>query len=68
MTSRIKIDVGRVKAEMGAKGLDVKAAAQKAEITYGSFERILKEGRCAAFVLGRIARILDVPVWELVVK
>lgn len=66
--NKIKINVGRVKAGLAAKGLTHEAAAQQAGISRSSFDKILREGRCAAFMLGRIARILDIPTWELVDK
>ncbi len=66
--SKIKINVGRVKASMAAKGLSHEAAAEQAGISRSSFGRILNGGWCAAFMLGKIARVLDIPVWELVDK
>jgi predicted DNA-binding protein (UPF0251 family) len=66
--SKIKINVGRVKAGLATKKLTNEAAADQAGISRSSFGKILKEGRCAAFMLGKIARVLDIPVWELVDK
>ena len=65
---RIRINVGRVKAGLAAKKLTIKAAAEQAGISRSSFDRILRDGLCAAFMLGKIARVLDIPVWELVDK
>lgn len=65
---KIRINVGRVKAGMAAEGLTNEAAAEQAGTSRSSFDRILKEGRCTAFMLGRIARVLDIPIWELVDK
>ena len=64
--NKIRINVGRVKAGMAAKGLTTEAAAEQAGTSRSSFDRILREGRCAAFMLGRIARVLDVEPGELV--
>ena len=64
--NKIKVNVGRVKAGMAAKGLSHEEAAKQAGTSRSSFDKILREGRCAAFMLGRIARALGVPVWELV--
>lgn len=64
--SKIKINVGRIKAGMFAKALPAEVAAEKAGITQGLFRQILKEGQCTQFTLGKIARVLDIPVWELV--
>lgn len=66
--SKIKINIGRVKAVMAAKGLTNEAAAEQAGINRSSFDRILREGHCAAFTLGKIAKVLGIPVWELVEK
>lgn len=65
---KIRINVGRIKAAMAAKGLTNEAAAEQAGISRGSFDRILREGCCAALTLGKIARVMDIPVWELVDK
>lgn len=65
---KIRINVGRIKTAMAAKGLTNETAAEQAGISRGSFDRILREGRCAAFTLGKIARVMDIPVWELVEK
>ena len=65
---RIKINVGRVRSGLATKDLTIKAAAEQAGISRSSFERILRDGLCAAFMLGKIARVLDIPVWELVDK
>ncbi len=64
--NKIKINSGRVRSMMAAKGLSTQAAAEKAGTSRSSFERILMEGRCAAFMLGRIARVLGVEPGELV--
>lgn len=66
--NKIRINVGRVKAGLATKGLSVQEAAEQAGTTRSSFERILREGRCAAFMLGRIARVLGMQPWELVDK
>lgn len=66
--SKIKIDVGRVKAEMAAKALSHDAAAAQLKVTRSYFDKILREGHCTAFTLGKIGRVLDIPIWELVDK
>lgn len=66
--SKIKINVGRIKSGMAAKGLTGEATAEQAGISRSSFGRILNGGWCTAFMLGKIARVLDIPVWELVAK
>ena len=66
--NKIKINVGRIKAVMADKHLSSESAAMLAGTTRRSFDKILREGRCAAFMLGRIARMLGVPIWELVDK
>ena len=64
----IKINIGRVRSSMAAKGLTIEAAAEDAGISRSTFGRILKEGQCTAFTIGKIARVLNIPVWELVDK
>lgn len=66
MMNKIKINTGRVRSAMAAKGLGMQEMAEKIGASRSSFDKILREGRCAAFMLGRIARVLDVPVWEMV--
>lgn len=66
--SKIKINVGRVKSGLATKNLTNEDAANQAGISRSSFGRILKEGFCTAFTLGKVARVLDIPVWELVDK
>lgn len=66
--NKIKINVGRVKAALAAKGLNHEEAAQRLGIGRPGFERILREGRCTAYMLGRIAHVLEIPTWELVDK
>lgn len=66
--NKVMINVGRVKTGMATKCLSVEAIAEQVGTSRSSFERILREGRCAAFMLGRIARVLDIPAWELVDK
>lgn len=68
IVNKIKINTGRMRSAMAAKGLTIAAAAEQAGTSRSSFDRILREGRCAAFMLGRIARVLGVPTWELVDK
>ena len=65
---KIPINVGRVKIAMAVRKLTVEGAAEDAGISRSSFDKILREGRCTAFMLGKIARVLDIPVWELVDK
>lgn len=66
MMNKVKINTGRVRSALAAKGLTIAAAAEQAGTSRSSFDRILREGRCAAFMLGRIARVLGVQPWELV--
>ncbi len=69
MSSRlhpVKVNTGRMKSAMAAKSLGFRQTAEKAEITYATFSKILKDGVCSPTFLGRIARVLGVPVWELV--
>ena len=66
--NKIKINVGRVKASMATKNLTNEAAADQMGISRSSFGKILKEGFCTTFTLGKVARVLDIPVWELVDK
>lgn len=66
--NKVRINTGRVKAGMAAKKMNREDMVQQLGISRSSFDRILREGRCAAFMLGRIARLLDIPVWELVDK
>lgn len=65
--SMIQIDIGRIRTSMADKGLTIEATAELIGITRGSFDRILQRGWCQAFMMGRIARVLGIPVWELVV-
>lgn len=64
--NKIKINSGRIRSIMAARGLTTQAAAEQAGTSCSSFEKILREGRCAAFMLGRIARVLGVEPGELV--
>lgn len=64
--NKVRINTGRVKSAMAAKGLDRQAVAEKIGTSRSSFEKILREGQCAAFMMGKIAGALGVPVWELV--
>ncbi len=66
--NKIPIDVRRVKSIMARNNLSASEVAEKAGTTSGSFTRILREGKCAAFMLGKIANVLGVQPWELVAK
>ena len=66
--NKISIDVRRVKSIMARYNLSASEVAEKAGTTSGSFTRILREGRCAAFMLGKIANVLGVQPWELVAR
>lgn len=66
--NKIPIDVRRVKMIMARNNLSADKVAEQAGTTSGSFTRILREGRCAAFMLGKIANVLGVQPWELVAK
>lgn len=63
---KIKINVVRIRAEMAKKGLSVEKAAEKIGVTQSRFRTILSEGKCDAFTLGKIARVLGLQAWELV--
>ena len=65
---RIRINVGRIRTGMAAKDLTITAMVEKTGISRSSFDRILKDGLCTAFMIGKIAKVLDIPVWELVDK
>jgi len=64
--NKININVGRVRAGMAAKGLTIKETAELIGVTRHSLDQILRAGRCQAFMMGRIARVLGIPVYELV--
>ena len=66
--TKYRINVGRIKAEMAKKGMSIESAAEEIGITQNRFSTILSEGKCAAFTLGKIARVLGVQAWELVEK
>lgn len=66
--SKIKINVGRVKSGLATKNLTNEAAADQMGISRFSFGKILKEGFCTAFTLGKVSRVLGIPIWELVDK
>lgn len=65
---RIRINIGRVKIAMAARHMSVEEAVKQTGISRSSFDKILREGQCTAFMIGKIAKLLDIPVWELVVK
>lgn len=65
---RIKINVGRIRTGMADKKLTITAMAKETGISRSSFDRIFKDGLCTAFMIGKIAKVLDIPVWELVDK
>ena len=62
----MKINTGRIKAELAAKGMMKEVAAKEAGISWNKFNRILSEGKCDPISLGRLARVLGVEPWELV--
>ena len=64
--TKIKIDVGRVKAGLASKGLTNEEAAEMVGITQSRFRRILSDGQCSSICLGRIARVLGMQALELV--
>lgn len=69
MSSRVhlvKVNVGRVKSVMAARKMSQEETAKQLGISRSAFSRIFTDGKCSAFMLGRIARVLEVPVWELV--
>ena len=66
--AKIKINVGRIRVEMAAKGLTVVATAAQLGIGHGGLNRILRGGWCRPFMAGRIARVLNIPMRELVEK
>lgn len=66
MMNKVKINVGRVKAGLATKGLSAQAAAEQTGASLACIHKILREGRCAAFMLGKLARVLGVEPWELV--
>ena len=65
---RIRINVGRIRTGMADKNLTIAAMAKETGISSSSFNRIFKDGLCTAFMIGKIAKALDIPVWELVDK
>lgn len=65
---KIRINVGRIKADMASKNLTIMEVAKQTGINRSYFGRILKDGLCSAFMLGKIAKVLGIPVWELVDK
>lgn len=66
--TKYRINVGRIKAEIAKKGMSTELAAEVIGITQNRFRTILSEGKCTAFTLGKIARVLGVQAWELVEK
>lgn len=66
MMNKIKINTGRVRSAMAAKQMSQEETAKQLGTSVSNLRRILTDGKCAAFMLGRIARALEVPVWELV--
>lgn len=62
----MKIRKDLVKRGLKEKGLTRETAAELMDIPAATFARIVTTGACSAVNLGRIAKLLDIPVWELV--
>lgn len=62
----MKIKKELVKKAMKEKGLTREKAAELMDISAATFSHIATTGTCSAVNLGRISKLLEIPVWELV--
>lgn len=55
-----------LKKALEAQKLTPEAAAEKIGVTPATLRRIIRTGDCGGIHIGKVARFLGVPVWELV--
>lgn len=68
MTSKsiLVVSAEKVQLKMAERCMNPYDVCSKAEITYPSYQRIIKTGNCKLSTLGKIAKALDVPVTDII--
>lgn len=62
----IPVKGGLIKSELKARGLNYEQAAEDMDIPEKTLAHIIQRGTCNAINLGKIAKFLGLPIWELV--
>lgn len=62
----MKVKKELIKEKLKEKELTREQAAELMDIPVATLAHIMRAGACNAINLGRLAKLLDVPVWELV--
>lgn len=68
MTSKsiLVVSAEKVQLKMAERCMNPYDVCSKAEITYPSYQRIIKTGNCKLSTLGKIAKALDVSVTDII--
>lgn len=65
--SMLVVSAEKVQLKMAERCMNPYDVCSKAEISYPSYQRIIKTGNCKLSTLGRIAKALNVPVTAIIV-
>lgn len=63
--SVLRVDAKKVQVVMAKNVMNPYDLCSKAEISYQSYQRIIKSGSCKIATLGKIAAALGVPVTDI---
>ena len=66
--SQLRLDAKKLQLLMAERLMNPYDLCSKAEISYASYQRIVKTGSCKIATLGRMANALDVFVSDLLVE
>ena len=64
--TNLKVSQDKVQLAMARKAMNPYDLCKVADISYGSYRRIMNEGNCKIATLGKIAQALDVDVTEII--
>lgn len=66
--SLLTVSAQKVQLKMAERCMNPYDVCSKAEISYPSYQRIIKTGCCKLSTLGKLAKALDVPVTEIIIE
>lgn len=64
---KYKINRELVRKKIFAEKLSLEEAAARIGISPSTLSEILRTGQCAGMSLGKLAKFVDVPAWQLVI-
>ena len=69
MTSKsvLVVSAEKVHIKMAERCMNSYDVCSKADISYPTYQRIIKTGKCKLSTLGKIAKALEVPVTDIIV-